>query len=281
MAEQDWNRPPSDPAKTEEHDYEEAARSTADYDTYAPPEKPRHKWLGRLAKLLLILIVAGSLAAAGIYWFVLRTEPPAGVKPAQETSQTSPAAPTTKITSATKRYDSPNFYLGFDYPQDWTVTDSGGGQMTVRSPPVDLKSAAGQAVKGQITLTFRTKDQKLPEFDSGNATAARPSEKINYTKPSPTQRGSTYLSFLRYSNSTINNGLDGIYITGDTGYQTGQAVPKADFTPVDPIVSITFAKCSSSSCEGQKPSLTIPAASWDDGALSKPIKSMLQSLSIT
>jgi len=271
---EDPHEPAHPPAPAEHQDYEEAARSTADYANYAPPKKPKRKWLRRLTLVLLILVLAGAVAGAGIYWFVLRTEPPAKLKPTKETGQTTPPAPTTKITTATKRHDSPNFYLGFDYPQDWMVTDSGGGVMTVSSTVIDLTNAAGQRVKGQIVLTIKAKDQKLPEFDSGNAFAARASEKISYTKPSPTQRGSTHLSFLRYASSPKAEGdFDGVYITGDTGYQKGQAIPKADFTPVDPLISVTYIK-------GGKP-ITVSDNMWDNPDYSKPIKAMLQSLSIT
>src|SRR5256885_7448114 len=48
-----------------------------------------------------------------------------------------------------------NFALAFDYPQDWTVADNGGGIMTVTSPNLKLKDPNGQAGTGQIVLTDR------------------------------------------------------------------------------------------------------------------------------
>lgn len=117
----------------------------------------------------------------------------------------------------------------------------------------------------------------MPEFDKGNAVAVRESEKIAYTKPSSVQRGSTYLSFLQYASSTATS-LDGAYITGDVGYQKDQAIPKADFTPVDPVISLTFVKCADNSCTGEGTPIGVATTMWEDASFGKPLKTMLQSL---
>ena len=140
-----------------------------------------------------------------------------------------------------------------------------------------LKDTDNQTVTGQIVFTIRDKQQALPEFDSGNAVAARPSEKIAYVKPAPGQRANTYLSFLRYMDSA--NGLDGIYITGDTGYTLDQAIPKADFVPIEPVVSLTFFRCDGN-CSGDNLAMSITPTSWDDKDFSNPLKALLQSLVI-
>lgn len=152
--------------------------------------------------------------------------------------------------------------------------------MTLVSPAIGLKNAGGQKVTGQITLTFRDKSRPLPEFDKGNAVAVLESQKIAYAHPSQSQRGSTYISFLTYAGST-SGGIDGIFVTGNTGYKAAQAVPKADFTPVDPIISITFAKCPNQDCAGKTTALSLSTSSWNDTSLSQPLLKMLESLTIT
>lgn len=237
-------------------------KSTADYADYEPPHKSRNpiwrKITIGLAALVLIILLAG-----GGYWL---TKKPTR-KPAESAQSSQTSMPTSaKINTTTKHYDSVNFNLGFDYPADWSVTDSGNGVLTVKSPAVGVKDASGQSVSTQITMMIRNKSQKLPEFDAGNAMAVLDSEKIAYTKPTQTQRANTYISFLQYAKTT--SGFDGIYITGNNGYKKAQAIPKVDIQTVDPIISVTFGK-------------SISTGSWNNPDFANPLKSMLQSLSIT
>ncbi len=262
----------------ERKDYQEEPRTTADYADYEQPQKNRNPIWRKIGKWLAVLVVFMALAAGG-YWLFKGNKSDKKPAPAAQTNQVSDTPAAAKIATGTKHYDSVNFNLGFDYPSDWTVTDSGNGQLTVKSPAVSLKDTGGQSVNSQITLTIRSTDQKLPEFDSGNATAALDSEKIAYTKPTQSQRANTYLSFLTYGGSS--GGLSGVYITGDNGYQKGQAIPKVDIQKVDPIISLTFAKCANGQCGGNNASLNIDTANWDDSGFADPLKAMMQSLSIT
>jgi hypothetical protein len=222
---------------------------------------------GRWAAVLIIILIL----AAAVYWFL--------IKPPTAKAPTKTGGPnTTKITNQeqttteTTHYDSSNFNLGFDYPKGWKLSDvSGSGKLSVTSPSMQLKAADGQTVNGQIAMTIRDKTQKLTEFDKGNATAALDSEKIAYTKPTETQRGNTYLSFLDYASST-QTGLDGIYITGDAGYTKDQVIPLADVSKSDPVISVIFLK--------DNKQITIDSSSWSNNSFSKSIKTMLQSLAI-
>ena len=254
--------------------------STANYDNYQPPQKPRRNF-----KKPLLIIVAGLLvltAGFTIYVLVFKKDQQApnleapckdGLCQANQ-NQTKP------ISATTKNYASQNFTLSFDYPEDWTVSDEqGSGIMSVKSPAVSLTDSAGQKITGQITLTFRNKTQKLTEFDGGSAVAVRDSEKIAYTKPTQNQRGSTYVSFLRYSKTTGSTALDGVYITGDAGYKTDQDISLSDLTKVDPVVSLTFTKCSDNACSSDLP-VSIAISSWDETSFSGPLLVMLKSLTI-
>ncbi len=237
-------------------------------DYHKKPKRSKHVFL---ILVLLLLITAGA-----IYWFVIRAKP-AVAPTVSDTNQT--ASNSNAATPVTKKYDSANFSLSFYTPKDWTVTDvSGSGILTARSPVTKLSTTSSSKTDGQIVMTIRDKTQKLTEFDKGAATAIADSEKIAYTKPSETQRGSTYISFLNYA-STTAKGIDGIYITGDAGYQKDQDIPSADIAKSDPIINVTFLKCSDSKC-AKSEAMTIPVSAWNDTSFSKPIKTMLQSLSI-
>lgn len=261
------------PHEGEVHEYQPDPQSTLEYLRSIAPKRKRSR-AKLLVKVLVTLVVLVGLSA-GAYWLVFRHKP----APKPSTSATPQQTNETTTTKATKHYSSTAFGLEFDYPEDWTATEANGnGTLTVRSPATQLKSATGQKVTGQVVLTFRNKQQTLTEFNEGNAVAARESVKINYAKPSSTQRGSTYLSFLRYARTSNGQALDGVYVTGDNGYQIGQAIPKADFTPVDPIISVTFTKCVDRDCTKDGTPLSVAASSWSDQALSKPITTTLTSL---
>lgn len=255
-------------------------RSTAEYAKFEPAKKksrrpklklPAFNWK-KPAKYLVILAVL-AVAAAGAYKFFFQPEPKTPNSQASNQAQQSNNAPGGGITTATEHYSSTQFALEFDYPSDWKVDESTTGRLTATSPELALTDKDGRTVTGQIILTIRNKQQPLPEFDEGNALAARESEKVSYTKPSPNQRGETYISLLRWASSTASEGdFDGVYITGNNGYQKDQAAPKADFAGVDPLISVTYLK-------GGAP-LTVADNMWDDPDYSAPLRSMLQSLMI-
>src|SRR5690606_27237189 len=109
--------------------------------------------------------------------------------------------------------------------------------------------ADSQPITGQVILTFREPGQPLSEFEAGNAQAVRDSERITYARPSPGQRGATYISFASYAGAAVTTALDGIYITGDFGYQKLQAIPAIDVSKVNPIITVTFRQCDMD-CQG-------------------------------
>ena len=150
--------------------------------------------------------------------------------------------------------------------------------MSVVSPAMKLTDAGGRSFTGQIELLIRTTQQKLTEFQAGNAVAVMDSQKITYSKPTQTQRANTYLSFLQYA--TASGGLNGVYITGDFGYTKDQAVPLVDINKADPIISLVFNKCLNDTCTKVTPA-AITASSWSDASFSDPLLNMLKSFAIT
>jgi hypothetical protein len=265
-------------------DQEEPEQDLPDIPEPALPPRERvapdyHKQSHKL-RYLIIFIVILLLVGGGAYVYLKHSQSQKNAKAAQAAVQAAKPKVSSQIASTTKTYTSPNFYLTFSYPTNWTVTDTGGGQMMAVSPATQLKSSSGQTVTGQISLLIRATTQKLAEFKSGNAVAVFDSEKITYAKPTQNQRASTYISFLQYA-STAGSGLDGIYITSDNGYQKAQAIPLVDVDQEDPIISIIFDQCSDSSCNGKTTPLTIGSTSWNDANFAGPLKTMLESLSIT
>ena len=282
MAEEEVQEPKSPPQPAAETDVQEAAKSTADYADYEKPPKSRNPIWGKLKpgrKLgigVVILVLVVALGGSGYWFYKNRKSSNKPAESAQTAQNSTPAAD--KITTETKKFESVNFKLSFDYPGNWTASEDNAEQITVLSPDLKLKDVDGKDVTGQIYFRIRAKGQKLEALDGSSATAILNSEKIAYTSPTQVQRASTYISFLRYAENS--QGLDAIYITGDLGYEKDQTVLKTDIEKVDPIISIEFYLCPNSGCVGLSGMYGIGVETWADENISVSLENMLKSLVI-
>lgn len=248
-----------------------------EHRSFTPPKRPkRNNAIRTVIKGIVITLLLVAIGA-GLYWQFARPKP--ATKPSTSTTAPSTQSTTTQESQvATKSYDSTNFSLSFNYPEKWTVADTTGTTLTITSPATQLTDATSKAVTGQIVTTVQQKGQLPPGLGAGDALAVLSSQRVSYTQPTSSQRGQTYLSFLQYSATTAAGGLDGIYITGDYGYQKAQTIPKSDIANIDPLVTVTFLKCSDANCAAaNKTALTVAATSWQDSAFSAPIKTLLTS----
>jgi hypothetical protein len=268
LKQQDWDR--------HNKKAEKAARAYQDFmatDTAAarPQKKSGKRWLFAVLGILLLLVIGGV-----IFKFVL-SDKEAGDKTAVQKETTKEQTSSPIASTETEDFTSAELGLAFKYPNDWKLDDKTPGKLTVTSPKVSLSGKDGTKASGKITLTIRAKGQPLPEFEKGNATAVKQSELLKYKTPSPNQRANTYLTFVAHAPAV--SGLDALYITGDYGYQKGQAVPQVDIANVDPVISVAFSQCSDDNCSKVTP-LSISESSWDAKTFSDPIKNMLQSITV-
>lgn len=264
------------PAPPHEPEHEAASHSTADYTKFMPQLKPKKRWSRVVGWILLVIVILAALGAGG-YWLANRKP---AAKPTQP-QQSANSGSSNKITTATKPYTSNYLNLSFNYPENWTVTDTGNGKLTVTSPAMQLTDASGQTQTGQVMMTIQNENAAdFSAFKQGNAVAVMTSQKVAYAKPTSTQRADTYISFLQYASTAGGGALDGVYITGDAGYQKGQAIPEVDITKVDPVIRVTFAKCGNASCSGSTTQLSISSSMWSNASFSAPIENMLKSLAI-
>ena len=245
------------------------------YDNEHPGKK--HRVLRFFGWLILIALLTGGIGGAGWYFFL--RQPMAEIKASSKNDANQASSASTPAKTDTKHYASTNFALEFDYPSSWVVTDST-AKLTITAPATKLPVATASASDSkyvQTVVTFQNRQATIAAFKSGNATAIAESEKITYTKPSSVQRANSYLSFLSYADSAID-GLDGVYVTGDNGYQVGQAIPQVDIAKADPLITVTFNSCSDSKCATPGKPATLSAKVWQDATFAKPIRSLLQSI---
>lgn len=254
-------------------------RPPEDEDLYLPPsQRPKPKWrkaVRRTLGIILSVVVIAALAG-GVYLKFLHNKKPAPTtnKPAQ-TVQT-PGA----FTTQTKSYTSTNAGLGLTYPKTWTVSDNTDA-LTITSPIARLHDVSGGQFQGKVILTVQPKGSTPKAFDVGGAISVIDSQKITYAKPTSVQRGQTYLSFLQYTQEFVQNQLDGVYVTGDFGYQAKQFVPKTDIAKLDPLITVTFAKCTDTNCANPAPA-SIAADAWTNKAgFQATILNILKSIQVS
>ncbi len=245
----------------------------------APSPKPRKR---RTKIVVIIIAVFFVLAGAGLAVILLTGETP----PKKELQSTDMRGIQEELRkkpdpNKTNHREAPVFGLSFDYPATWTMADTDSqGRLTGYSPLMKLKSADGQTSNAKVRLIIQPKQSTIKEFAKGNGLAVLDSEKLTYTKPSPSQRGQTYLSFVNYPSSSAK-GIDALYITGDIGYQKDQAVPMVDIIRVDPLITIDFVQCPNEACNGALAPFTLDVSNWQSNAnLSQAIKTVLTTLSI-
>ena len=243
----------------------------------APEKKPRKKWVKVVWMMICVIIVLAI--AATLYLTLVDTNKDDGSKatttPTKNAQQKKVAD--TPVT-ATKDYSSTGFNLSLKYPEGWTPAEAD-GKVVITSPATSFTNVSGKPITGKIVIALNAKGQNLTSFDAGNATAVLDSEKITYKQPTQVQRAQTYLSFAQYVATTMPSALDAIYVTGDYGYQKDQAIPKVDMANLDPVISVTFLRCSDAKCTASTPD-SIAASNWKNKSFSMPITSTLESLAV-
>jgi hypothetical protein len=243
------------------------------------PVNQKQPWKRRILALVVIVIIL-IVIGLGAHWLFSSNKHPRNYNAQAQTASNRPpsSAPKGSTGGPTKSYTASDFNLSFNYPQGWTVFNNGSGPMTVTSPSMRLTSAAGQAVTGLITMTIQQQGQLPASFSAGAALAVANSQKISYTHPTTAQLSQAYLSFVQYSATTTKGGLDGVYLTGNLGYQKDQTIPSSDIASINPLVTVTFTKCGNTACTSNLTPLTIASTSWSKSTFQAPIETMLASL---
>jgi hypothetical protein len=236
-----------------------------------PSLHKKKRWPKVTAIIVLMVVVAG---AGFVYWHKNHTSEHTKSTASQSIKTPKYVAP------PTTQYSSSNLDVTFNYPNSWTVTESVNNTLTVTSTAMELTTANSKTVLGKVVMTVQNEPgATINGFATGSALAVMASQIVTYQDPSSSQAAQTYLSFLQYATTTSSSGLDGIYVTGNYGYQSGQTIPESDISQVDPLITVTFTSCSNSSCQNTSP-LTVSVSMWSEQDFAKPILAMLESLSL-
>jgi hypothetical protein len=186
----------------------------------------------RNKNILIILVAVTALAAGGYFLFLKKA--PSQPEPSQQADQSQTEQ--TQQTAPTEEYNSTDLQLALDYPGDWVVDDSEQGLLVITSPSVKIGDSNGVEVDAKVVFTIISAGSDVTGFVGTGGLAVAQSEKITYVQPTQNQREQTYVTLVSFDGTA----LDVAYITGDSGYQKDQDVPKGDVAKIEPIISVTF-----------------------------------------
>jgi hypothetical protein len=240
--------------------------ATSEFVSNLQPIQEQRRKSKRNKSILIILVALAALGAGGYFLFLKIKDKPAP-PPAQQTNQTQNTEAQQEV--PTEKYNSSDLQLSLDYPNNWTVDDSEQGLLKITSPSVKLKDSNGTEVDGKVAFTIISAGSDVTGFTGTSGVAVADSEKISYDQPTQSQREQTYVTQVKFS----GNGLNVIYITGDSGYKKDQDVPKSDVAKIEPIISVTFEAADGSP-------LTIEASEWGSNPALKAAVKIITSLKI-
>lgn len=220
--------------------------------------------------VILVLVVLGAGGYQELHHHSVLT-------PTHQTKKNS-SSQASRAGLAMHSYMSSNFGVSLNYPRGWTVTSDTATSLTLRSPVMNLKDAAAKIIAARILIMVVPKGQLPSTLSSNDAVAVLPSQDISYNKPGASQNAKTNISFLQYSTATLSGTLDGIYLTGNGGYQKDAPILRTDIALLNPLISVTFGQCANTVC-AQLQDLSISAQNWSDPSFSGPLLSILKSLS--
>ncbi len=248
----------------------------------APPPKyhSHNKRSGskRWVKVGLVIVAIVLIGGVGILVANGHKSKPTAAKEASPTRKlpAAVAVPKAPLIPSTS-YTSTNFNTSFNYPNGWNLIDSGNAPLTVTSPVMNIIAANGQTKLGEIVLTLAQKGSVPLAFGS-TSVAVLTSVKITFSQPSTSQAAQSYISFIQYPATTTRGGLDGIYLSGNYGYQKYQNIPQSNIAAVDPLVYVSFYSCVNKLCpDSSRAPLTIASTDWNNSQFSAPILLMFKS----
>lgn len=281
-------QPASHPPR-ENDDYEAASKSLEQEWDYGNKRRKNRSKMPRVpiwAIILVVLIVAG-----GVGYLVLgRSNKAAKTTSQTTTSQSTQPKPKSSGTASSAQHyvsNGKDLNLEFDYPGDWTVTPASGNNtsdqaITLNTPSTTIASADGADTTGKVTVSIRPGSAQISELSSNSPTAAQDAVQFAYAHPTTSQHQYPYLSFIHFSNaSKVAGSFEEVMITGVTPIAKGTQVTPGGLGNLDPIISASFYKCSTTECSGQGAGyLSITNGTWQNTAIFKQVQALFASLKL-
>lgn len=196
-------------------DGDETPAKQPSYNPARPPRKSK--------KVLLALLIV--IALTGFGWLGWRltnhSKTVTPIKQAVAEPQQSTVISDTPASTNTKSYASETMALKLDYPSDWSLKVQTDNSIRIVSPSFAYKTTTGSSVDGNFRLYIRQTARPVDSGYIGRGLAIGPSQQVVYTKPTSTQRKSTYLTNFGLDNP---NNFAYFFIAGNFNLNKGDSL---------------------------------------------------------
>jgi len=183
-------------ANVDDTDFSDLDISGDDGPAPGPNYHKQKRAPGGTKKFLAVLVVLVVLAGLGtVSWKVIKKPSPKASTAATNHSTSLPST-TNDVpeVTTTKTYHSDNLNLQLAYPSDWILSTQSDSSIRIVSPAFSYKTLVGDTVMGNFRVYIRQTARPVDDKYIGRGVAIGPSQSLTYTKPSSTQRQSTYLT---------------------------------------------------------------------------------------
>lgn len=245
--------------------------------TNAPnPPKPK-----KASKLKIVLYSIVAVLVIVILAFVL-TSHNSKKKVTVQVNKTSASSNTSIFNPSVKTnlYTSTAYNLSVNVPNNWKVSEDDSKALIINSNVVNIIKVDGSQAKGRVVVSVTPTSIVPAPVSKHDATAVIGSSIINYTQPTSAQLGQSYISFAQYYTTTNPNGLDAIFITGNSGYTINQIIPYTKLLTLNPTIMVYFQSCNDQKCTNPS-DLTINKSMWNNSSFNSTIKNILKSFSLS
>lgn len=188
-----------------EEDLKEASASIADLPKRSSfALRPGKRKLRLFRKILIgigVVLLIGSVVFAAWRYLVKKDHETAKASTVQSGSTSQPSQKTTLDANAKQFLPSESLGIGFDYPNDWTATESNGG-IAILSPVFTYETANGNKAEGNFKIYIRKGARAEDGVFFGKGYAAKDSQELAYTKPAKGQSSKTLLQTFGYNDAS-------------------------------------------------------------------------------
>ncbi len=264
-----------------------ASGATEEWPEYS---RKKHQSSSKYLKIVAVVVVVLGLATGGYLLF----KPNKATAP-QSNSSANSTQPAPQVVSGSNSNASLINYvsnghdlnLSFQYPSNWTVTppsnDNASDQpIILNSPSTTITAADGSTATGKVTVEVRPGSATISELDSGNPVAAQTSTQMAYSNPTPNQYQYPYLTYLHFQTGLGTPGaFEEVMITGEQTFSAKTPVTSSSLTTLDPIISASFYRCSTTACSGTGSGvLSISYTTWQSDPLFQQVNTILESFKL-
>lgn len=245
-----------------------------DYSVAHTPIRKKNNKSKIIIIIILITIMFVSL------FFVFHTNEKKKTVIQKSTSKTKSLISSNPNSTSSSIYSSVYYNLTLNLPNGWSVINDNKLSLSVVSPVQDLIDTSNNKVNGRIFLSITPTGQVPSGLDGKDALEVIESLKVSYTQPTSSQLAQSYISLVQYQSTIQPNGLDGIFVTGNSGYTQSQIVPFSRLKSLNPTIVIYFQSCSDSKCSKAN-NLTINDSMWNNSDFQNTIINLIKSLSLS